>query len=239
MNELLVILGASKTHGTLEKYLGQLHAAGIEAHTYQISGEFQDSNNLGTQVAMQRKFAKEFSNYQKLIFSDAFDVTFYGTKSQVLEKIPWNGVLIAAERNCSPDATLEKHMPGETAWKFVNGGMFAGTPQSFLRWLDAIEGHPIYNPKFLNQGFFNILRFTNSPLVRIDHHTELFYVLHHEQDELQFEQGMPVNTALGTRPCFLHAAGKWPMKGIVERRDRSLGITKQEVRWKIPRCSLP
>jgi len=235
MKDLLVIMACTKSHGTMEKYLGQLHVAGIDTHVEPIT-DWPTANTLGAQVEGQRRLAEKFSDYRYLIFSDAFDVTFYGEKSEVLKKIPNNDVLIAAERNCSPDASLEKHMPGSTPWRFVNGGLFAGTPQSFLRWLDAIESHPIYNPKFLNQGFFNILRFNNSPLVRIDHHTELFYVLHHEQDELQFEKGMPVNTIFGSRPNFLHAAGKWPMKGIMARRDESLGISRR-VRWKIPKCS--
>jgi len=235
LKDLIVVLACTKPQGTMEKYLGQLHVAGIDTHVEPIK-DFSEADRLGAQVEGQTRLTERFQNYTYLIFSDAFDVTFYGTKEDVIKKIPKNLVLQAAERGSYPDKTLEGHMPGETAWKFVNGGLLAGTPATILRWFQALQKHPIYHPKLCNQTFFNLLRFTGSPLISIDERTELIYCLADEHNELQFDQGMPVNTVCHTKPNFLHACGKYPMKGIMARRDQSLGI-KREVKWKIPKCS--
>jgi hypothetical protein len=233
MKDLLVVMACTKSHGTMEKYLGQLHVAGIDTRVEPIS-DIRSADTLGGQVEGQTRLAKQFSHYRHLIFSDAWDMTFYGTKEDVIKKIPHNRVLQAAERGSYPDKTLEPHMRGETAWKFVNGGFLAGTPETIIRWFLALQQHPIYHPKLCNQTLFNLLRFIGSPLISIDERTELVYCLADERNELQFDQGMPVNTVLGTHPNFLHACGKFPMKGIMARRDKSLGITRT-VEWKIPR----
>ena len=136
---------------------------------------------------------------------------FYGTKEEVIAKIPEDHVLCAAERNCYPDPSLVPNIPGNTPWRFANGGLTAGTPRSILDWVDKIEAHRYYNPTGLNQGFLNALLAESSPLVQIDSRTELFYCLFGETCELEFRDGLPRNTVCNTSPNFIHANGKWGM----------------------------
>jgi hypothetical protein len=110
----------------------------------------------------------------------------------------------------------------------------AGTPAAILRWLDAVEAHAAYAPGFTNQALFNILRFIGTPLAPIDDRTELFYVLYGEVNELQFQQGIPVNSVYGTRPNFLHAAGGYDIRPIMDRRRRSLGEEPSRTLVSIP-----
>jgi hypothetical protein len=211
MKDLLVILSCTSEQGMMAKYRSQLAAAEIDVYVDKIDG-FPNSNGggtLGHQVQGQRRLARQFEEYGKLIFTDAFDVLFYGTGGDVMEKIPDDHVLLAAERNCYPDPSLAPTFPGTTAWRYVNGGMMAGTPERILEWLNEIERHPLYDPNGLNQRFFNLVRYSGSSLVPIDERTELFYCLYLEQNELAFENGLPVNTVLGTHPNFIHANGKW------------------------------
>jgi hypothetical protein len=162
---------------------------------------------------------KRFSDYQAIVFSDAFDVLFYGSKEDVLEKIPETGVLVATERNCWPDTTLGAGMPGSTDWKYANGGLLAGKPKEILQWFDEIESHPIYKESWCNQGFFNVLKYSGSHSCRFDEATTLFYCLHSENNELQFDGETPVNSVLGTHPNFIHANGKWPWPPAMVAHD--------------------
>ncbi len=229
MKDLLVIMCCTEPQGTMAEYQRQLADAGIDVHVEPMK-DFAAANCLGAQVAGERELATRFRDYGKIMFSDAFDVLFYGTKADVLAKIPDKGVLLAAERNCYPDATLADGMWGTTPWRFVNGGLLAGTPDAILEWLDRIETHPMYNPAFCNQSFFNLLRFNKSSLMRIDDTTELFYCLFGERDELHFgADGFPVNGVCKTRPQFIHANGHWPQKRAGQKSEL-VKMTVEEVR---------
>jgi len=211
MKDLLVVMPCTQEYGSMQEYVRQLVAAEIHAHIEKLAS-IPNGNAGGTHayaIDLMRRNCQRFSDYQKIVFSDAFDVLFYGTKAEAIRKIPEDRVMLAAERNCYPE---KLEIGGDTAWRYVNCGLSAGTPANFLTWLDEQEKHPFYHPIGLNQGFFNRLLQEGSPLARIDSRTELFYCLFGETNELHFENGLPVNTVLGTHPNFVHANGKWAMK---------------------------
>lgn len=211
----------------MEEYIGQLHAAHIHTHIDTIK-DFDAANTLGEIVKNYRRLVGQFSDYRSIVFTDAFDVLFYGTREQVIDKVPERGVLLGAERNCYPDPTLKDKMPGSTPWRFMNGGLLAGTPENILEWLEGIEGHPYYIPEMCNQAFFNLVRLNNqySPVCPLDESTNLFYCLHSDIGELQFKNGLPVNTVTGTHPNFIHANGQWPMR----RPPVPLGLPGKETK---------
>lgn len=221
MKDVLVLMGASRENGTMKEYLQQLKDADIDTHVWSID-DWSKSGTLGFQVEKYIELAHQFKDYKYLIFTDAWDVTFYGSKADVLAKMPDIEVLWAAERNCFPDPSLAPKMKGTTPWRFVNGGMMCGTPELIHDFFVQIQKAPGYNPDLLNQGYFNTLRFNDSDLIHIDTHTHLFYTLYLEGEELQFEKGLPVNTLLGTKPNFIHANGNWPTEHIIQRRKNSL-----------------
>lgn len=214
MKDLIVIMPCTSPAGYVNEYLLQLARAQIDVYVDRLES-FSNMNGGGTHafaIEFMRRWASKFRDYKKIVFSDAFDVLFYGTKEDVLRKIPDDHILLAAERNCYPDISLARHFPGRTAWRFVNCGLTAGTPDNILNWLEQIEKHPLYLPNGLNQRMLNWLRRDESPLAPIDDMTELFYCLFLEKDELVFEDGLPKNSVLGTHPNFIHANGKWAMR---------------------------
>lgn len=217
-------MGASEVHGTMKEYLWQLEEAGIDTRIVDVSDRPNQNGggNLGYRVKIFRQLAEQNSDYQFLVFSDAFDVTFYGTKAGVISKIPTDHILHAAEKNCYPDPQVAHRIVHRTPWCFVNGGIAAGTPQSFLEWCAEAEKHHLFRPEQLDQQFLNEMVAERSMLCVIDDRTELFYCLFGGYDELDFERGMPVNTLLGTRPNFCHANGKWTADEMFARRERSL-----------------
>jgi hypothetical protein len=230
MKDLIVLMGASEHYGTMDLYLGQLDAAGIDRHVVDNANRPNQNGggNLGYRVKIFRELAEQFMEYQFLIMTDAFDVTFYGKKSDVLKKLPKDHLLHGAEKNCYPDVAIAPFIRGTTPWKFANGGMVAGTPDMFIDWCGYAERHLQYDPNMLDQQFLNILVAEHEKDVKfasrcvIDETTKLFYCLYGGYDELGFDNGLPVNTACCTFPNFLHANGKWTAHEMFARYERSL-----------------
>src|SRR5580658_1475801 len=101
-NQLIVVMGSSCVAGTMDLYLSQLLEAYIPYHIEPITDIPPLGFNLGFKIEWLRKFAQRFSDYENIVFSDAWDVTFYGTKEDAISKIPTDHVLFAAEKNCYP-----------------------------------------------------------------------------------------------------------------------------------------
>lgn len=224
MSDLLVIMGSSGMAGTMQLYLDQLKAAEIDYWIEDVTGAawLCRGGFISEKIKYIREFCKRFGRYKFIALSDAHDVTFYGTKEAVLKKIPKEGVLCAAEKNCYPDASLADKIPGRTPWRFVNGGLSAATPENFLWWCDELERHPLYEREILDQGFLNKILAEGSPLCQIDSETKLFFNLYGGYDELDFASGMPINTVCCTFPNFIHASGKWDAREMFARYERSL-----------------
>ena len=219
-----MIAGASGELGTLPMYRKQFAAAGIPLCIADISDRpnTNGGGNLGYRVKVFRQYAAIYSDYRFIIFSDAFDVTFYGSKDDVLDKIPTTHLLHAAEKNCYPDHNIAARIPGDHPYRFANGGIVAGTPDSYIRWCDEAERHPQYNPLMLDQEFLNILVSEQSHLGVIDCDTELFFCLYGGYENLEFYRGLPTNTLYETHPNFVHANGRWTAHEMFDRYERSL-----------------
>jgi hypothetical protein len=224
MKDLLVIVSATCERGTMRLYLDQLKAAGIDSHIHELTEFHPQGGTLAAKIASLRNLVTRFSDYEKIVFSDAFDVTFYGTKEDVIDKIPESYVLQAGEKNCYPDASLAMHINGSTPWRYSNGGLAAGTPQAFAEWCFAAECRGNYNPNMLDQQFMNERLAQSDPLVKIDQRTRLFFCLFGGYPELEWKNGLPFNKECATYPQFVHANGQWSADEAFRKRDESLGI---------------
>jgi len=226
MTDLIIILGASQVHGFMPLYLEQLKAASIDYHIHDGSDKpnINAGGNLGYRVNIFKRLAAQFSNYERIVFSDAFDVLFYGTREDVIARIPTDHLLHAAEKNCYPDQCLGLPIPDRGPHRYANGGLVAGTPEQFMKWCDEIPRQRGYHPEHLDQYFLNVLVSQNSPLCIIDHRTELFFCLHSGYNELEFEKGFPINRMYNTRPCFIHANGGYDPSKMFEDQKRSLTL---------------
>lgn len=232
MSDELIVLTASTVgpdhpeSGTLALYLSQLDAAGIDHDCEKLTDFPGNGGSLQYKIGGLRRRVVQHLNYDKIIFTDGHDVTFYGDKDSVFDKIPDAGVLLGAERNCYPEAELARLINNPLPWRYANAGWLAGTPESFMLWFDAIERHPQFAGTMLDQAFFNRLLAANDPLVMIDDHCDLCYCFFgetHEIHDLQFdEQGLPINTLTMTRPAFLHQNGRWCSDHIWARRSLAM-----------------
>lgn len=191
-------------------YEEQLANAGIPLclEVDQAANYPKGMRTLGDHVKNLRFWLAKHGDCENIVFSDAWDVLFYGNAEQVVEKIPERGVLLAAERNCFPDGHLAGKFVGLTPWKFANGGVLAARTEELRKWLDGVERHPLYQPNLLDQEWFNLRLLEGDPLIRIDRQCELFYCMHLDAGEMGFQNGHPFIATTQTHPQFIHFNGK-------------------------------
>lgn len=209
MPDLQVITFCTRRAGLIAQYEEQLSRAGIAFHVESLAGmQNGDFGSLGARLTNCRRLVEKFKDSSKIVFTDAWDVLFYGTAEEVYEKIPIDRVLIAAERNCWPDTYMAPYYPGKSVWRFVNGGLQAGTPEQLMQWIDGVEKHPCYHPGYIDQHWMNLRLLDGSFPIPLDTETNLFYCMVGEAGELLCKDARPINSITGTRPNFIHFNSK-------------------------------
>lgn len=224
MNDLIVIAAASCEGGTLPLYRKQLADAGIDFHVEDISGMSIPPLGGNSEIKTNGMIdlSRRFSHYKKIIFTDAFDMCFFGNKDETISKIPEDYVLWAAEKNCYPDQAIAPRIPDRGPHRFGNGGFLCGTPDAMIAWAEKLRVYPGYNGNVLDQQYLNISLADNDDFVRIDHQTNICFCLYGGYSELEFENGKPVNTMYGTHPQFIHANGHWDASQMWAKHAESL-----------------
>jgi hypothetical protein len=224
-HSLIVITAASCEKGTLALYREQLLNAGIPFHVEDISSQHIPplGGNSGIKTQSMIDLSTRFSDYQKIIFTDAFDMLFFGDKQSVLAKIPSDRVLWGAEKNCYPDQSIASLVPDRGPARFANGGLLAGTPAAMIDWATRLRERPSYHPNVLDQQYLNLYLAENNDLMcTIDHTSSLFFCLFGGYPELEFERGLPVNRMYDTHPNFCHANGHWSADEMWRKYEASL-----------------
>jgi hypothetical protein len=213
-NSLLVIASANERNGLLDKMESQLARADIEFYLNVLPDlSWRIIICLEFRLKILESMATLFKSRDKLIFVDAWDMLFYGTKEEVLDKV-WGRYtpIIAMEKNCFPDLGVSNFFPNllNVPWKFINGGGLAGSPEQILWAVKEIRKHPGYEPKMVDQEFYNLLLLTRSLPFQCDYRTSLFYCMFKDQGELIVNDGerRPFNQVTGTYPNFIHFNGK-------------------------------
>lgn len=221
-HSLIVCAACTRRDGLLNRYESQLEAAGIPFHLEPLAQAGVGS--LGVKIALLRKLATKFKDYGRIVLTDAWDVLFYGSNSQVLEALSDDHmVTLGAERNCFPDAYLAEHFWGTTPWKFFNGGFTAGSPTAILDWCKAIEGDECYLPMAIDQQWINwtLLSTQRGGFTRwiqyasLDRNTQLCYTMMREQGTLELKGNRLYNPICDSHPQWIHFNGNsganlWP-----------------------------
>lgn len=213
MSDKSIIVVAYATHraGMLDEYEAQLAAADIPFHLEQASPMPQGANSITMRrrIDYMRAMCEKFIDYERIVMTDAFDVLFFGTKQELIDKFP-KTFICSAERNCYPEPHLAGIIEGSTAWRYANNGMIAATPTFLYGWCDAAE--KIGDLDILDQAWFNRRRAYRDGIYALDVTTELFYVVSSTQEDgaLQMRDGRPWNSKTGAFPAWFHFSGKCP-----------------------------
>ncbi len=207
MKDVIVVSYTTKRGGMLDEYEDQLAAAGIDFHLEPVVLE-DGIVSITARWKFQfiRAMCDRFAEYERIAFTDAWDVLFFGTKDDLLLKIvSWP--TFSAERNCWPE-DLTSEIVSTSPWRFANAGMLAGSPTSILRWLET--PCPAENLDVMEQAWLNRRLADHSFPLQLDETTRLFYTVSCDREDgaLRIRGGKPFNARYGTYPQFLHFAGR-------------------------------
>lgn len=207
MNDVIVVTHCTHRSGIMDVYERQLANAGIEFYIETIPRRVV---SMADRIAYLRDMATKFRDYKTIIVTDAWDVLFFGTKQEVLDKP--QTVLISAERNCFPGleygyADLTDVIKGDTPWRYSNPGMIAANPILLLEWLEKAE--KTEHLDWVDQAWCNHYLANESGLVVLDTTTSLLCVVssHKEEGAIQVKDDRLWNSKCDTYPNFFHFAG--------------------------------
>lgn len=214
MNDLIVVAGCTHREGFVNEYEQQLALAGIDFHLEPLASLSGGANSITMRwrIDFLRKMAHKFSDYKKIIATDAWDVLFYGEKEEVMNKIP-DTLMLSAERNCYPEPGYAPHFTSSSPWKYANS-MIASSPAYLIDWLEWAQQMPDID--ILDQAWFNRRAAENQTTISLDETTDLFYVVSSTQEDgsLQIKHGLPWNRRYNTYPNFFHFSGHCPVDGF-------------------------
>lgn len=201
--DVIVVLHATHRAHLMDEYEEQLRTEGIDCHVEPV--ELPDgigSITMRWRLDYWRRMCTKFADYDRIVFTDAWDVLFYGGKAALCEKIP--PFLMSAERNCWPDESLAENFADRSPWRFPNPGMLAGYPERLAKWATQMT-------RFGNLDVMDQLWFCqkSTPFMGLDTHTTVFYVASADKEDgsLSERLGCPYNSRYRTYPQFVHFAG--------------------------------
>lgn len=191
----------------VDEYQDQLTATGIDCHIEPVTLD----NGINSVTALWKlHFIKEmcerFSHYERIVFTDAWDVLFVGSKDELLPKLR-DIPCVSAERNCWPEHDLQFKRTLQSPWRYCNAGMICGSPSSFFEWTDHELSMP--NLDQMEQAYMNRKLASGSYGFNLDLHTSLFYTVSGEREDgsLRLKDGKPWNCYFDTYPQFFHFSG--------------------------------
>lgn len=219
MKDLIVCSYATHRAGMLDEYESQLEAAGIDFHLEPVT--LADGINSVTarwKFEYMRRMCEQFSDYSRIVLTDAWDVLFFGAKENLMKNLP-ECFTVSTERNCWPEEQIAAGIIGDSLWRFCNAGMIAGSPEKILSWLRFMTEPRVNLLGLGEQAWFNRLVAYDHFSIARDLHTEVFYTVSadKERGELQVDyKGWPWNSRYNTSPQFFHFSGKCPTEPFRE-----------------------
>lgn len=226
--DVIVVAGATHREGFIDEYETQLAQADIPFYLEQLEPLPGGANSITMRkrLVYWRKMAEMFIDYKVIIITDAWDVLFFGTRKELIEKSPVR-LLCSAERNCYPEPHLTTMIHGDTPWKYANNGCIAAAPDYLVTWCHFAE--EMGDLDILDQAWFNRrLAEEHRSVVTLDETTSLFYVVSATQEDgaLQCKDGRPYNSTCDTHPSFLHFSGKCPSDGVRKMLEEQIEIIR-------------
>lgn len=229
MNDLIVVAPATERKYLLDEYEDQLRKAGIDFHIEPVVlPDGIGSMTMRWRIDYWRRMCDKFRLYYRIVFTDAWDVLFFGSKEELCWKIP--PLLISAERNCWPDESLAVSNTLRGPWKYPNPGMMCGYPDYIVRWLDHISDEETFDDRLdlMDQLWCNHCAYSTLGVIPLDSRATVFYVVSADKEnmELTIRDGRPYNSRYRTFPSFFHFAGPChpdPFRALLRGEVVSLG----------------
>lgn len=208
MKDVIVVAGATHYEHLMSEYEQTLRDAEVPFHfeTVEPMADGPNSMTMRRKISFVRAMAEQFSEYDRVVISDAFDVLFVGRREELALKLP-DYVVVSAERNCYPEPHLSPRFSSPGPWRYVNAGLMSGSPDRLISWCDRIAA--MTEIDILDQAWLNRRASEHSDLFVLDEITAAFYTVStHEDGKLKFRDGRPWNSMFDTEPNFFHFSGR-------------------------------
>lgn len=167
---------------------------------------------------------REVSNYLKrptlnpsdiILFTDAYDVAYFGTKQEVLERYKKinHPIIFGCEKECHPDPSrTSKYTYKNTEFPFLNSGMFIGTVEALRKCIINYN----YNDTDDDQRYWTTQYLENPELIKLDYENKLFLNTS-GFDETLFVYDVENSLAFykTANPLFVHVNG--PDKSFINK----------------------
>lgn len=198
------ILAASGSNGYSFKLVEDLEKGGMNPICINVE-PFSWGRRLRAYYEAARAHPKDF-----LIFSDAWDVLFFGGAQEIPDKLPKDVITFSAEKNVWPINTEHPPLMGGTQrYRFICAGLWSGMGylvrdtmeyynlDCIADWADdqALWHRIATNP---NEGDW----------LSLDGQCKVFQNLYQLEDDVEMVNGRPHNKLFNTNPNFLHGNGK-------------------------------
>jgi hypothetical protein len=203
MKDVIVVSAMTERRHMIDEYEDQLAAAGIDHYIHPVT-----LDNGIVSITARWKFTfvadmcQQFRDYSRIVFTDAWDVLFFGNRWDFYEKLPIDPI-ISAERNCWPETGVMSNIDGP--WRYFNAGMMGGHP----KWLREFAEESLKDPDadLMEQAWLNRKKLDDSQI--IDYRTKVFYTVSYDREDglLCLRDGKPYNWAHDTYPQLFHFAG--------------------------------
>ena len=231
MKDLIVSSYATKTARLMPLYIKQLGDAGIDFFLYKLTRDmtWKKLSTVESFINITKGILKECVDYKKIVITDAFDMLFFGTKDELLKKIPDYNILYCADKNLIPSTMDSGSFPiVNTPWRYVNGGALCGTYESILNFLDHVKFN-MTDPREIGNTFFNRLLTSQDPGFYIDSDCQVFHNMFMDNGEVINIDGRPFNKLTGSFPNFFHFAGITDWKPFL--KEYGIEFTQEKDQW--------
>lgn len=205
---VLVAMAANKPGGYQPIFLRQLREAGVP-----YMSEYLPNFTWAKRLEWMKLIAQSRSSTH-IVFTDAWDMLFFGTKEGLEEEADWmiEPILFGAEKNCFPTPGLAPLYPDYPhPWKYLNAGCFMVRREWLADFLAQFDLSGVKD----DQEFWTH-RFLYDNIGDLDYECRLV------QNLFMWEKGelvghtRPYNTITDTFPIFIHANGKSSLPPSVE-----------------------
>jgi hypothetical protein len=137
---------------------------------------WENNQKFGVKLREIHNFVMNYPNLRDtdiVLFTDAFDVVYYGTQIEILEKFRSfkRPLVFGAEKFCNPDPEKQSDYPDkDREFPFLNSGMFIGYVKTIRH---CIRGYS-YNDDDDDQRYWTKQFLENPHLIELDYCNRLF-----------------------------------------------------------------
>jgi hypothetical protein len=210
---------ATKPHKVLDRLKQRLNRQGEEIIVLGSQEDryigWQSSGNFGIKLREVQTFLQrsELDENDIVLFTDAYDVLYYGDRYEILRRyLEFNvPIVFGSEMYCNPvPSYAEKYPFRDAAFPYLNSGLFIGRVGA----LRACMKDYMYEDKHDDQLFWTQVYLSNPNLISLDYHHSLFFnTAGTKETDVLLQDGKCY--FYGADPLFVHVNG--PDKGELDR----------------------